>query len=79
MLNFLKEINPEYSLEGPMLKLKLQLLWAPDVKNWLIGEDSDAGKDWRQEEMGTPEDEIVKWHHQLDGHEFKQALGVGDG
>ena len=48
-------------------------------KNWLIGKDPDAGKDWRQEEKGMTEDEIVKWHHQLDGHEFEQAPGVGDG
>ena len=52
--------------------------WAPDAKNWLIGKDRDAGKDWRQEEKGTTEDEMVGWHHQLDGHEFEQAPGVGD-
>ena len=46
------------------------ILWAPDVKNWLIGKDPDAGKDWRQEEKGTTEDEMVGWHHRLDGHEF---------
>ena len=45
-------------------------LWPPDVKSWLIWEDPDAGKDWGQEEMGTIEDEMVGWHHQLDGHEF---------
>ena len=45
----------------------------------LIGKDPDAGKDWRQEKKGTTEDEIVGWHHQLQGHEFEQALGVGDG
>ena len=48
------------------------ILWPPDVENWLIGKDPDAGKDWRQEEM-------VGWHYQLDGHEFEQALGVSDG
>ena len=47
------------------------ILWLPDVKNWLIGEDSDAGKDWRQEEKGPTEDKMVGWHHQLDGHEFE--------
>ena len=52
--------------------------WPPDVKNWLTGKDPDAGKDWRQEEKGTAKDEMVGWHHQLDGHEFEQALGVGD-
>ena len=47
--------------------------------NWLIEKDPDAGKDWRQEEKGTTEDEMVEWHHRLNGHEFEQAPGVGDG
>ena len=55
------------------------VLWPPDVKNWLTGKDPDAGKDWRQEEKGTTEDEMVRRHHRLDGHEFEQGLGVGDG
>ena len=55
------------------------MLWPPDVKNWLTGKDSDAGKDWRQEEKRTTEDEMVKKHHQLNGHEFDQAPRVGDG
>ena len=55
------------------------ILWPPDVKNRLIGKDPDAGKDWKQEEKGTTEDEMVGWHHWLDGHEFEQAPGVGDG
>ena len=55
------------------------ILLPPDVKNWLIGKDPDAGKDWRQEEKGTTEDEMVGWHHRLNGHEFEQTLGVGDG
>ena len=55
------------------------MLWPPDVKNWLTGKDPDAGKDWKQEEKGTTEDEMVGWHHRLNGHEFEQALGVGDG
>ena len=55
------------------------VLWPPDVKNRLIGKDSDAGKDWRQEEKGPTEDEMVEWHHLPDGHDFEQALGVGDG
>ena len=46
------------------------ILWAPDVKNWLTGKDPDAGKDWRQEEKGTTEDEMVGWHHLLNGDEF---------
>ena len=55
------------------------ILWPPDVKNWLIGKDPDAGKDWRQEEKGMTEDEMVGWNHWLYGHEFEQAPGVGDG
>ena len=61
-----------------MLKLKLQF-WLPDVKNWLIGKDPDAGKDWRQEEKGKAENEMVGRYHQLNGHESEQALGFGDG
>ena len=77
--SILKEISPEYSLEGLMLKLKLQNF------GHLIGRTDSlektlilAGKDWRQEK-GTTEDEMVGWHHRLDGHEFEQAPGVGDG
>ena len=55
------------------------ILWPPDVKNWLIWKDPDAGKDCRQEEKGMTEDEMVGWHHRLYGHEFEQAPGVGDG
>ena len=55
------------------------ILWPPDAKNWLIGKDPDAGKDWRRKEKGMTEDEIVGWHHQLKGHELDQALGVGEG
>ena len=55
------------------------ILWPPDAKNWLFGKDPDAGKDWRREENGMTEDEMVGWHHRLDGHEFEQAPGVGDG
>ena len=55
------------------------ILWPPDVKSWLIGKDRDAGKDWRQEEKGMTEDEMVGWHHWFDGHGFEQASGVGDG
>ena len=47
------------------------ILWPPDAKNWLIGKDSDAGKDWRWEKKGMTEDEMVGWHHRLDGHEFE--------
>ena len=75
----LKEISPEYSLEGLKLKLKLQYLGSPDAKNWLIRKDHDAGRRWRQEQKGTTEDEMVGWLHWLDGHEFEQVLRVGDG
>ena len=77
--SILKEISPEYSLEGLMLKLKWLMLWPPDSKNWLTGKDADAGKDWRQEEKRMTEDEMVGWHHWLEGHEFEWALGAGDG
>ena len=50
-----------------------------DAKNWLIWKDPDVGKDWKQEEKGTTEDEMIEWHHQLNGHEFEQAPGVNDG
>ena len=53
------------------VEVEITRLWPPDVKNWLIGKDPTAGKDWRQEEKGMPEDEIVEWHHQLNGHEFE--------
>ena len=76
--SILKEINPEYSLEGLILKLKLQYL-PHDAKNWPIRKDPDAGKDWRQEEKGTTEDEIVGWHHWLNGHGFEQAPEDGEG
>ena len=55
------------------------VLWPPDGKNWFIGKDHDAGKDWRREEKGTTEDEMVRWHHRLNGHEFEWTPGVGDG
>ena len=55
------------------------ILWPPDVKSWLIGKDPDTGKDWRREEKGTTEDEMVGWHHRLDGHGSGWTLGVGDG
>ena len=54
------------------------IIWPPDVKNWLIGKDPDAGKDWRQEEKGTTEDEMVGWHHRHNGHEFGWTPEVDD-
>ena len=78
--SILKEINPEYSLEGLVLKLKLHyfghLMWSAQVTH---GKDPDAGKDWRQEEKGKTEDEMVGWHHWLNAHEFEQAPGAGGG
>ena len=75
--SMLKEICPEFSLEELMLKLNVKYF------GHLMGrtdslEKTDAGKDWRQEEKGTTEDEMVGWHHWRDGHEFEQFLGVGD-
>ena len=55
------------------------ILWSPDARSWLIGKNPDAGKDWRQEEKGMTEDEMVGWHHWLKGHESEQALGDGEG
>ena len=82
-----KEIQPVHPkgdqswifIERPDAEAETPILWPPDVKKWLIGKDSDAGKDWRQEEKGTMENKMVGWHHRLDGPEFEQAPGVGDG
>ena len=60
-------------------EVEAPILWPPDAKNWLTGKDSDAGKDWKQEKKGMTEDEMVGLYHRLDGHEFEQAPGVGDG
>ena len=68
--SILKEISPEYSLEGLMPKLKLQYFWPPDAKSWLIWKDPHAGKDWGQGEKGTTENEMLGWHHWLNKHEF---------
>ena len=82
-----KEIQPVHpkgdqswvSIGRTDVEAETPILWPPAVKNWLIGKDPDDVKDWGEEEKGTTEDEMVGWHHQLDGHEFEQALGVGDG
>ena len=60
-------------------KAETLILWPPHAKSWLIGKDPDAGRDWGQEEKGMTEDEMVGWHHRLDGHEFVWTLGTGDG
>ena len=74
-----KEIQPVHPKENRSwifigrtdAEAEAPVVWPPDGKNWLIGKDSDAGNDWRQEEKGTTEDEVVGWHHQLDGHVFE--------
>ena len=82
-----KEIQPVHS-EGDQpwdlfgkndAKAETPVLWPPPATSWLIGKDSDAGRDWGQEEKGTTEDEIAGWYHRLDGHEFEWTPGVGDG
>ena len=67
----IKPVNPKVNAEA-----KAPIRWPPDAKNWLIRKDPDAGKDWRQEK-GATEDEMVGWHHWLNGHEFEQTLGNG--
>ena len=82
-----KEIQPVHPkgdqslifIERTDAKAETLILWPPDAKNWLIGKDPDAGKDWRPKEKGMTEDEMVGWYHRLDGDEFEQAPGVGDG
>ena len=61
------------------VEFETPVLWPPDVKSWLIWKDRDAGKDWGQEEKGPKEDEMVGWHHRLDGHGFEHTLGASDG
>ena len=81
-----KEIQPVHPkgnqswifIGRPDAEAETPILWPPDVKNGLIGKDPDAGKDWRKEEKGMTEDEMIGWHPQLNGHEFEQALGAGD-
>ena len=77
--SLLKEINPEYSLEGLMLKLKLQYFGPPDSKSWLVGKHPVDGKHWRQQEKRATEDEMVGWHHWLSEQELGQTLGDGEG
>ena len=64
-------------IEKTDVEAETPIVWPPDVKSWLMWKDSDAGKNWGQEEKGTTEDEMVGWHHWHDGHEFKQASWVG--
>ena len=79
-----KPVNPKGNqswifTEKTDAEAETPIVWPPDVKNRLTGKDPGSGKDWRQEEKGTTEDEMVGWHHWLGGQEFEQAPGVGDG
>ena len=81
---FTKTVSPKGNLSWLFTgrsdaEAEAPILWPPDVESQLFGKDPDAGKDWRQEEKGMTEDEMVAWHHQLDGHEFEQAPEVGEG
>ena len=76
--SILKEISPG-CIGRTGAKAENPILWPPDAKSWLIWKGPDAGKNWRPEEKGTTEDEMVGWHHQLNGHEFGWTLGAGDG
>ena len=78
-----KSINPKGNQSWIFIgktdsEAKTPILWPPDVKNWLLGTDPDTGKDWRREEKGMKEDEMVEWHHWQNGHEFEQAPRVSD-
>ena len=80
----IKPVNPQGNQSWIFIgtadaEAEAPILWPPDVKKWLIGKDPDAGKDWRLEEKGMTEDEMVRLHHQLNRCEFEQATGVGDG
>ena len=80
----LKPVNPKGNQSWIFIgstdaEAETPILWPSDEKNWLIWKDPDDGKDWRLEEKGTTEDEVVGWHHQLNGHEFEWTPGVGDG
>ena len=77
--SILKEISPEYSLEGTDVEAETPILGHLMRRTDSFEKDPNAGKDWRQEEKGTTGDEMVGWHHRFDGHEFEQALGIGDG
>ena len=79
----IKPVNPKGNQSWIFIgmtddKAEAPILWPSDAKNQLIGKDPDAGKDWGQEEKGRTEDEMVRWHHWLNGHEFEQALGDGE-
>ena len=73
--SILKEINPDWFTGRTDAKAVTPILLPPHTKSWLIGKDPDAGRDWWQEEKGTTEDDMVGWHHRLNGREFEQAPG----
>ena len=80
----IKQVNPQVNQSWILIgrtdaEAESPILWLPDRNNWLTGKEPDSGKGWRQEEKGMTEDEMVGWHHQLNGHEFEQASGVSDG
>ena len=80
----IKPINPKGNQSWIFIgrtdaEAEAPILWSPDAQSWLTGKDPDAGKDWRQEEKGMTEDEMVGWHHWLNWHEFEQAPGDGEG
>ena len=80
----IQAVNPKGNqswifIERTDAEAETPILWPADTKNWLIGKDPDVGQDWRQEEKGTAEDEMVGWHHRLNGCEFEQAPEAGDG
>ena len=75
----LKGNQPWIFIEKTDAEAETPILWPPDAKSWLIGKDPDAGKDWRWEEKGTTEDEMVEWHYWLNEHELEQAPGDGEG
>ena len=81
--NEIQQVHPKHEslifIERTDAEAEAPILWPPAVKNWLLEKDPDAGQDWRQEEKGTTKDELVGWHKWLNGHEFEQALGAGDG
>ena len=80
----IKSVNPKGNqswifIGGTVAETEASIVWPPDAKSQLIGKDPNAGKDWRQEEKGRTEDEIVGWYHPLNGHEFEQVLRDGEG
>ena len=79
----IKLINPKRNQSWVFIgrtdaEAETPILWPSDAKNWLIGKNPDVGKDWRQENQGMTEDEMIGWHHWLNGQEFEQAPGLGD-